>query len=52
MFATDEQAAYADAELDRLEAADQGFYDGEPDVIEWEDNTPERPEPLTAGDVW
>jgi hypothetical protein len=49
---SDEEVADREAENERIELAEAGFYDPEPEVIEhneWED---EGPEPIRPGDVW
>jgi hypothetical protein len=49
---SDEEVAERQAEMERIELADAGFYDAEPAVAEhneWED---EGPEPIRPGDVW
>jgi hypothetical protein len=48
----DHEIAEREAETERIELADAGFYDSEPEIVEhneWED---EGPEPIREGDRW
>jgi hypothetical protein len=49
---TDEEISEREAELERVELADAGFYDPEPAAVEHNEWEAEGPEPVRPGDVW